>query len=66
VSVRSAALRGIAVAGHNDLRLQRGLAIGVYNDARRLRGVQIGLINRARDNPSWARWLPLVNMRFGE
>ena len=31
----------------------------------RLRGVQTGLVNRARDNPAWARWLPLVNARFG-
>jgi hypothetical protein len=64
VNLRTAELRGISVAGHNDVRVQRGLTIGVYNDARQLHGVQLGLINRVRNNPAWARWLPLVNARF--
>jgi len=40
---------------------QHGLAIGIVNFAEELHGLQIGLINIARNNPSGARVLPLLN-----
>jgi hypothetical protein len=64
LQLRTMQLRGVSVAGYNDIRQQRGIAIGIYNDARRLNGVQIGLINRARNNPRATRWLPIINAHF--
>lgn len=66
LQVRTAELRGLAIAGHTDVRHQRGVAIGIYNDARQLNGIQIGLVNRVRENPLWSQWLPLVNARIGQ
>lgn len=43
---------------------QNGITFGLFNIAKSLKGVQIGLINYVKDNPKWARILPLINARF--
>jgi hypothetical protein len=62
---RSNELRGIGIAGYNEVRgVQTGITIGLYNSARVLNGVQIGLLNRAQNNRPPFRWLPLLNAHF--
>lgn len=57
------ALQGVAVSAFNNINgRQVGLSIGIYNRARVLSGVQIGLLNVARNNPEWARVLPILNV----
>lgn len=58
-------LRGAVVSAYNDIRgPQHGLSIGLYNYTRALHGVQLGLINVARNNPDWARVLPVLNLNL--
>ncbi len=58
-------LKGLAVSAYNDINgRQVGLSIGLYNHARVLDGVQIGLLNVARNNPEWARILPILNLNL--
>jgi len=58
-------LRGVSAAAYNDVRgTQHGLTIGIYNYTRQLNGVQIGLLNVARNNPQWARILPVLNLNL--
>lgn len=58
-------LRGLAVSAYNDIDgRQVGLSIGIYNRARVLDGIQIGLLNVARNNPEWARILPILNLNL--
>lgn len=58
-------LRGAVVSAYNDIRgPQHGLSIGLYNYTRALHGVQIGLLNVARNNPDWARVLPVLNLNL--
>lgn len=53
---------GLTVSSFNQIRgAQHGLAIGIVNYAEELHGVQLGLINIARNNPSGARVLPVMN-----
>jgi hypothetical protein len=53
------------VSAYNDVRApQRGLTIGLYNYTRELHGLQLGLLNVARNNPAWARILPVVNLNL--
>ncbi|MEO5816154.1 MAG: hypothetical protein ABIT20_12830 [Gemmatimonadaceae bacterium] len=53
---------GVSVSSFNQVKgVQHGLAIGIVNFAEELHGVQVGLINIARNNPSGARVLPLLN-----
>jgi hypothetical protein len=67
VRTRMEELRGFAVSGYNHVTLeQRGLTIGIYNRARELHGVQIGLLNYAGNNRPGLRWLPLINLHFGD
>ncbi|MDZ7860438.1 MAG: hypothetical protein U5O15_07205 [Candidatus Krumholzibacteriota bacterium] len=40
---------------------QTGITAGIFNYAENLSGVQIGLLNIARNNPAWARYLPVFN-----
>lgn len=62
VRLEGGVLRGVSVAGWNDIRgRQRGLTIGLYNYTRDLSGIQIGLLNVARNNPPGLRILPFVN-----
>lgn len=62
---RSRELRGVSVAGWNDVRgMQRGITIGLYNYARTIRGVQLGLLNHVRSNPRGLRLLPIFNTKF--
>jgi hypothetical protein len=62
VRIENGQLRGVSIAGYNDVRgRQRGLSIGLYNYARVLHGLQLGLINVARNNPPGLRILPLAN-----
>ncbi len=61
--VEGGALRGLSISAHNDIRgTQRGVVIGLYNYTRHLDGVQIGVLNFARNNPVWARILPVLNL----
>ena len=65
VYTRTRYLTGVAVAPYNRVRtLQVGLTIGVVNDATELHGVQLGLINIARNNRSWKRVLPVLNLHL--
>lgn len=58
-------LQGVAAAPYVNVQgRQQGLAVGIYNRARVLSGVQIGLVNVAKNNPAWARALPLVNLNL--
>jgi hypothetical protein len=65
VKIEHGQLRGVAVGGFNQVRgLHHGLAIGIVNYADELEGLQLGLINVARNNPSGAKVLPVVNAHF--
>ena len=65
VRVEGGSLRGVSVSAYNDVRApQRGLTIGLYNYTRELHGLQLGLLNVARNNPAWARILPVVNLNL--
>jgi hypothetical protein len=64
LQLRTYELRGIGVAGYTQVGRQRGISVAIYNDARALHGLQLGVLNRARNNPTWARWLPIVNAHF--
>ncbi|HSG28764.1 MAG TPA: hypothetical protein VLA34_09810, partial [Candidatus Krumholzibacterium sp.] len=80
ISIRAKEIAGAAVAGicvkAEEMRgfsagcvnyfedYQQGLAIGLFNFAEELSGIQIGLINIARNNPSGARVLPIINAHF--
>jgi hypothetical protein len=58
-------LQGVAAAPYVNVQgRQQGLAVGIYNRARVLSGVQIGLVNVAKNNPAWARVLPLLNLNL--
>jgi hypothetical protein len=57
--------RGLATGIYNDFKeSQTGLSIGIVNITDTLKGVQLGLINIAKNNPVWARILPLVNVHI--
>ena len=58
-------VNGITIAAINGSTEHHGLSIGIFNRTEKLRGVQIGLINYAGNNPKGLRWLPLINMHFG-
>jgi hypothetical protein len=61
--IEEGTLRGLSISAHNDIRgMQRGVVIGLYNYTRHLDGVQIGVLNFARNNPVWARILPVLNL----
>jgi len=63
VQVENGTIHGIVASAYNDIEgRQVGLSIGIYNHASALRGVQLGLLNVARDNPGWARVLPILNL----
>jgi len=66
VGVGAIDFRGLAIGLITNTKYTQGVQIGVYNASHNLRGVQIGLLNRARNNPPWARWLPIVNFHFGK
>ncbi len=68
-------IRGVTVGGANGIEFRdwvprkgtdlfTGLSIGVLNCTEELHGLQLGLLNYAGNNPSWARWLPLLNLHF--
>jgi hypothetical protein len=57
-------VRGVAIAGFNNIGTQHGVALGVFNYAARLHGLQIGLWNVAENNPRAFRRLPLVNLHL--
>jgi hypothetical protein len=73
---------GLTAAGINRIRHARGLTLGYFmNDVRedavglnvapfnftkRLRGVQIGLLNHVDANPHPFKWLPIMNIGFGD
>lgn len=56
---------GLAVAGYANIKQMTGISIALFNHAKELHGLQIGILNNAENNSSWCRWLPLVNMNFG-
>lgn len=63
VQVKNGTIYGIAASAYNDIDgRQVGLSVGIYNDASDLQGVQLGLLNVARNNPKWARALPILNL----
>ncbi|MCC7173364.1 MAG: hypothetical protein IT459_23165, partial [Planctomycetes bacterium] len=47
-------------------KAQTGVTFGAFNHAETIDGFgfQVGLINHIPTNPSWARWLPLVNWQM--
>ncbi|HKI46371.1 MAG TPA: hypothetical protein VKA08_13665, partial [Balneolales bacterium] len=65
VYFRTDDLEGVATGAVSTVRgYQNGLVIGLYNYARVLHGVQIGILNYARNNPIWARLLPIINLNL--
>ncbi|MBL8767374.1 MAG: hypothetical protein JNL94_08425 [Planctomycetes bacterium] len=47
-------------------KAQTGVTFGAFNHAETIDGFgfQLGLINHIPTNPSWARWLPLINWQM--
>jgi len=65
VQVENGTIHGIVASAYNDIDgRQVGLSVGIYNDASDLQGVQLGVLNMARNNPKWARVLPILNVNL--
>jgi hypothetical protein len=58
-------VKGVTIASWNHIKgEQHGLSIGLLNSAWELNGWQIGVLNYARNNPKWARLLPVFNRKW--
>lgn len=58
-------MKGFSASAFNFFKgNQTGLAIGLVNYSWHLNGIQLGIFNYVRDNPIYARILPLVNAHF--
>jgi hypothetical protein len=62
---RGGTMTGFSASAVNWIRgTQRGVAIGIVNYAERVRGLQLGVVNIIRENPVYARVLPVLNAGF--
>ena len=65
IFTRAQNLYGISASSVNYYdNLQVGLSVGIFNYVEKLSGVQIGLLNIAKNNPGWARYLPILNIHI--
>ena len=58
-------LSGLAVAGFSNTQQMTGISIALFNRTKELHGLQIGILNNADNNWSLFKWLPVMNMNFG-
>lgn len=56
---------GLTVGAYNrTYTKQTGLVVGLLNHTADLAGFQVGLLNIVESGPSWARYLPFLNVRL--
>jgi hypothetical protein len=58
-------MKGFSASAVNWIKgTQVGVTVGIVNYAYRVRGLQLGAVNIVRDNPAYARVLPILNGGF--
>ncbi|HIE64507.1 MAG: hypothetical protein ABGX83_02685 [Nitrospira sp.] len=55
---------GLSIGLVNGADVFYGVQIGAYNVANELHGIQIGIFNFAGNNPTFLRWIPVINAHF--
>lgn len=57
--------KGFSASAFNFIKgNQTGVAIGLVNYSWHLNGIQLGIVNYVKDNPKYAKILPLMNVHF--